>query len=337
VARDSRSAYEAELRKLEPLVRKAFLEAIDDIKSGAKLTSVQEAVARADWQAALELLRMDESIFSRLDRQIENAFYQGGVYQLAHLGGRGAALRVRFQGRHERAERWVRERSGRLIRGIIEDQRIAVQDMIWRGLRDGRNPRQTSLDLIGRVQGNRRVGGIVGLTSPHARAVLALRAELSDPATADGYFSRKVRDKRFDGAVRKATSEGRAVSKREIDRIATRYADRLLKWRGDMIARTETIAALNAGRHEGLEQLIDRGEVSRDAVSVAWSATMDGRTRDLHRNLNGQQIGFGEAFQSQTGARLRYPGDSELGATGEDVIGCRCYLQPRIDWLAGAT
>lgn len=336
MARDTRREYQKAIGALEPTIRQAFLAAVADVRSGAKVAAIEEAVSRGDWRAALDILRMDERIFDRLDRAIENAFYQGGIYQMARLGGRGAALLVRFQGRHERAERWVRERSSGLITEILEDQREAVRGAVESGLAAGRNPRQTALDLVGRVDGGSRKGGIVGLHSRQAAWVQSLRSELADPETASGYFDRKARDKRFDGIVRRAIREGKPVARADIERIATRYADRLLKHRGDVIARTESIAALNAGRYEALEQLVERGEVGRADISLVWSATMDARTRDIHVALNGERVQMGGVFVSQTGARLRYPGDTELGASGADTIQCRCYLQPKINWLARA-
>ena len=334
MAADSRRAYEEALARLDPSLRRAFEDAIRDVRSAAKVAAIEEAAAVGDWRAVVEIMRMDERVFDRLDREIQNAFYQGGVYQLAHLGGRGAALLVRFQGRHPRAEAWARERGSGLVSEIVADQREVIREAVVEGLAEGNNPRKTALDIVGRVDGGSRSGGVVGLHSTQARWVAALRRELADPATASGYFDRRARDKRFDGTVRRAIRDGKPVSQADIDRIAGRYADRLLKLRGDMIARTESIAALNAGRMEAIEQMIERGEVPRDAVTVTWSATMDGRTRDLHRIMNGQKVDFGEAFVSPTGARLRHPGDTSLGAQGEDVINCRCYAAPRIDWLS---
>lgn len=219
-----------------------------------------------------------------------------------------------------------------MITEILDDQRQSLLS----NLEAGRNPRQTALDLVGRIDRaqNRRVGGLIGLTTDQATWVRNLRAELADPDQMARYFTRTKRDRRYDALVRRYLADGRPLPQSDIDRIAGRYADRLLKLRGDTIARTESIASLNAGRNEGLEQLIDTGAVSRDHVKVVWNATGDARTRDSHFAMNGQEVKFGEAFTSPTGARMLHPGDTSLGAGGADVIGCRCYAQVKIDHLA---
>ena len=121
MARDTRKAYEDELARLAPQVRRAFLDAIADIRSNAKISLVEEAVSAGDWGAVVEILRIDERVFDGLDRQIANVFLQGGLYQMAHLGSRGAALAVRFQGRHERAERIARTLGSSLVTEVIVD------------------------------------------------------------------------------------------------------------------------------------------------------------------------------------------------------------------------
>lgn len=342
--RDTRAAYLRELDRLEPTLRDAFLIAVKDLRSASQVKAIEQAVAIGDWRAAIELLRMDERVFDRLDRAMQDAFYQGGVYQLAHLppkpspSGRGASLAVFFQGRTPRAEAWGRAVAGALISEIVEDQRETIRETIERGIAEGRNPRETALDIVGRIdKSGRRSGGVIGLHSRQAQAAQRMREELSDPTIASGYFDRALRDKNFDGRVRKAIREGKPLSRADIEVMVGRYSDIMLMKRGKQIARTETVAAFNAGRHEAMEQLIERGEVDRQAVTVEWSATMDGRTRDSHRALDGQTVRFGEAFVSPaTGALMRYPGDTALGASGEDVIACRCYAAPKVNWLAMA-
>jgi len=52
--------------------------------------------------------------------------------------------------------------------------------------------------------------------------------------------------------------------------------------------------------------------------------------------MDGQRVGIEEAFVSPvTGARLLHPGDTTLGATGKDVIACRCRIRYDIRWGAG--
>ena len=99
-------------------------------------------------------------------------------------------------------------------------------------------------------------GGIIGLTERQAGYVVNARRQLEELDA--GYFERKLRDRRFDRTVAKAIREGKPLAQSDIDRIVGRYSDRLLFYRGETIARTEGLTALNAGRHEGIQQLAER-------------------------------------------------------------------------------
>lgn len=337
----SRRDFLAKLDETQPGLARAFVEAVRDLTSTAQIRALEDAIARQDIEAAIRALNLAPEFWAPLDRAISEAFDAGGVWQLANLPkprstGSQGPLVVRFQGRHPRAEAWARDRSSGLITEIVQDQREAVRETIREGLEEGANPRRTALHIAGRLNRatGHREGGIVGLTSAQAAFVRNLRRELSDPETASGYFDRKARDKRFDRTVAKSIREDKPLTQADVDRIARQYANRLLKLRGETIARTESIAALNAGRVEGMRQMIEAGKVDASAVTKVWSATMDGRTRDIHRAMNGQAERFDGLFMSPTGAMLAYPGDTGHGATGQDTINCRCWLNIKVDWLA---
>ena len=242
---------------------------------------------------------------------------------------------ARFDGRNPRAERVARDLSSKLVTNIINDQREAIRVVIEEGIAKGRGPRDTALDIVGRVNKatGKREGGIVGLHSGQAKAWAKAGTELDDLDPA--YFERKLRDKRFDPMVRKAIEAGKPLSKADRDRVLNRYQDRLLKHRADTIARTETIASLNAGRNEGIQQLIDAGRITEDQVVKVWDATMDSRTRPNHAVMEGQRRRMGEPFISPEGYRLMHPGDASMGAPGEMTIQCRCILRLDLDVYRG--
>lgn len=149
------------------------------------------------------------------------------------------------------------------------------------------------------------------------------------------YLTRARRDKLFDRLVAKAIKDGKPVAKADVDRIVGRYKDRLLQLRGETIARNETLAGLNAGKEEGIRQLIDAGKVQRSQVKKVWRATGDSRTRDSHMALNGVEAGIDEAFTSPlTGAQMMFPHDTSLGAPASETIQCRCYMELKIDYFA---
>ena len=121
-----------------------------------------------------------------------------------------------------------------------------------------------------------------------------------------------------------------------IERAVIKQTNKLLRIRGEQIARTETIKALNAGRDEGARQLIDSGNVSARNVTGIWHSAGDGKVRDSHSAIDGQTRLIGEAFQTPSGVLLLHPGDTSLGAPAADTINCRCYKEIKIDYLAEA-
>lgn len=88
-------------------------------------------------------------------------------------------------------------------------------------------------------------------------------------------------------------------------------------------AQTAVTGAENAGRQAGFKKAEELGvEFERE-----WIATLDKRTRDSHRKLDGQRVGVDEPFRSMYG-EIMYPGDPH--ADPRDVWRCRCSQGVRV-------
>lgn len=340
--RDNRRNFLNLLDKTWPGLSKEFVKAMQQVRDRSAFAALEDAIRRGDVQAAFDALRMDRAALFKLDEAIEAAFRSGGDYQMDAIVTASARLpqtsRVvaSFGGRNERAERIALELGSRLITEVVDDTRDLVAQVVRGGLEAGRNPRAVALDIVGRMEGGTRKGGLVGLHSGQAQYVQNMRGELASPERMANYFTRTRRDRRFDATVRKAIADGRPLAQADIDKIAGRYSDRLLQTRGENIARTEALKALNAGRDEGLQQLIDRGDITSDQVMQRWDDTGDGRTRDSHRAADGQTVPRGQPF-IVGGYEMMYPGDTSRGAPASETINCRCYFSPRIDFFKGLT
>lgn len=90
--------------------------------------------------------------------------------------------------------------------------------------------------------------------------------------------------------------------------------------RATVIARTETIGALNAGRSDAFSAVAEEMDESMEKM---WLATEDTRTRRTHREADGQRVPVGSRF-SVGMFELAFPGDP----TGppQEVIQCRCTM-----------
>jgi len=354
--RDTRKAFLKLLDQTWPGIRAEFVAAMRQARAGVDMKALEAAIGRGDVDAAFRALRFDAADMFRTDTAITAAMNAGGDYQMGAFqhATRRAPIANRivqsFGGRNERAERIARDLGARLVTEVVDDTRVLIAQTISAGLQAGAGPLRTALDIGGRVVNGTRQGGLVGLTSQQAsyvngridpntmRLVPGLRQELADPSTASHYFTRTRRDKRFDGIVRRAIADGKPVGQADIDRMAARYSDRLLALRGETIARTETLKALNAGRHEAVAQLIENpnNDVRAEDKKGKWDATGDARTRPSHAAAEGQTVPYGEPF-TVGGAMLMFPGDISLGAPAEEVILCRCYEEIIIDFFARLT
>ncbi len=335
--RSNRSRIEQLTDKFEPVLKLAFLEAVRDITSRAELGRIAERLEKGDIAGAIDAVHLDRAAFRTLDNALAAAFDGGGASAIGALpklrDPSGGQFIVRWDARNIRAENWLREHSSTLITRITDDQRASIRTVLEQGLIDGRNPRSTALDIVGRINRatGRREGGILGLSGPQQQAVQKALEELrsDDPAIMARYFSRVRRDRRFDAAVRKAMEAGRPVESELATRIIGRYRDRLLDLRGTTIARTETMAALNQSGVEAMQQAIDTGAVKADTVTKTWHTARDPRVRDSHAAQDRQSVGLSELFSNG----LAYPGDPAGGAS--ETANCRCWCEMRIDFTAG--
>lgn len=91
-------------------------------------------------------------------------------------------------------------------------------------------------------------------------------------------------------------------------------------------ARTMYTSAQNGGRIDGYK----RAEGMGIHLKKQWLATLDGRTRHEHRQLDGQIVGTDESFEID-GYEIEFPGDPK--AEAEMVYNCRCTMRSVLDAL----
>lgn len=319
----------------EPQYRKAFLDAIADIVSRITLGLIVERLERGDVQGAIDALNIERAAFGGLAATIQQAFNAGGIAIVSNIPAikdpEGHRAVLRFDVRDPAAEEWVRQHSATLVQGLTDEALAASRAVIETGLVEGRGPRSIATDLAGRVSRvtGKREGGAVGLTEAQVRQIAKARSQLAsgDPAQLQAFMERSLRDKRFDRTIAKAIREERPIDKATIDRMLTALTNKTLQFRATIIARTETMEAVESSQHEGYRQTMARlGLNLATDIEKEWRATSGERTRDTHMALHGQKVeGLDTPFQSFSGALLRYPGDRSLGAPASELIGCRCH------------
>jgi hypothetical protein len=140
-----------------------------------------------------------------------------------------------------------------LIRNISADAAAAIRLVLLQSLRDGTGPRETA----------RLLTPLIGLSARQAQAVTNYRNMLAS-GNFTGASSLSLRDKRFDGRLK----PGVTLTPDQIDKMVARYAERQLRYRATMIARTESIRALNQGQLEAWRQAKQQGLI--DGMREQW-------------------------------------------------------------------
>lgn len=128
--------------------------------------------------------------------------------------------------------------------------------------------------------------------------------------------------KKITGEISRGLSSGQMYS--EITRNIASWA-RIPKNNAMRIARTEAHRIQTKASFDAQHKAKSKGA---DVVKQ-WDASLDGKTRDSHRKLDGEIRELNEPFSNG----LMYPGDPSGSA--EEVINCRCALLQRARWALG--
>lgn len=97
---------------------------------------------------------------------------------------------------------------------------------------------------------------------------------------------------------------------------AIEYDTAFSKTRSLRIARTEIVAASNAGSKYAMDQ-------TGMQYYKIWVSARDARVRKTHASADGQKVEADEPFVVG-GSKLLFPGDSSMGAAAKEIVNCRC-------------
>ena len=254
-----------------------------------------------------------ETIAARIGDAITSE-YERAYLSAARSATRGLSnglrLQVSFSGSNPRAAEHLRRHAAQLISEINVTQREAIQAALNDGLARGINPRKVA-DEIRRT---------IGLTARQQRAVSNYRRLLESGSRES--LDRALRDPRFDARVR-----GGTLDSKTIDRMVNTYRTNYIRYRSEVIARSEMLRATSEGAFEAYTQAIESGALSRHDYVRQWRTARDERVRGSHRSMHGQVRRFGQPFRSGAGNKLRYPHDPN--APLFETLQCRCLASTR--------
>lgn len=319
-----------------------WIAAVNAITSAVILKDLVAEIERGDIERALVLLNINVDRFARFEGAILQAYNAGGAATVGFMPAlrhpNGNRVVFSWGVRNTPAEQALREHAAGLVDSLVGEQLTSVRNVLIDGLARGQNPRQTALGLVGRVnrRTGARVGGILGNTPSTVerldRIYLGLRS--GDPEAMKAYLGYALRDKRFDGHVRRALEQSGSVPADAVDRIVTAYSNRALKYRADNLAATETNIALARAQNDAFAQQIDAGKLDMRDLTKTWRRTVSREPRHEHLAIVGVEMPFDQPFTLPDGTQCTGPHDPSLPA--RHLIGCKCLLEYRINFAAQA-
>lgn len=336
----ARERFEALIATYEPILRAAFMAAVDDIRSNVVLRRIVERLEKGDISGAIDAMFIEEAAFNPLEEALRQAFNAGGVDTVSTMPAlkdpEGHTVVIRWDARNVVAENWLRDHSASLVSGLVADQVESIRTALTESLTRGDNPTKAAKSIVGPVNRatGKREGGIIGLTAAQARFVQSARDELlsGDPALLRNYLERGRRDKRFDQTVMKALAQQAPLPADVVDRIVNRYSAGLLKLRADTIALNETFNAMAAAKDIAFRRQIDNGNLSADIVTKTWRHTPQEHPRAQHVVMRGQKVRYDQPFVAPDGTLIMYP--HAPGIPIRHKIGCKCIAEYKIDFIA---
>lgn len=317
-AEDPASRIERLVQLQERRFRRVFLEAVRQIRDSRTLDEIADLLSAGRLEEALDAVEAA----ARLLGNAYGAALAESAQDTAAFLSQALTVSVSFDVTNSRAVAAIQRNTLRLVSNFTSEQRQVLRAALSRGISQGLNPRDQA----------RLFREVVGLTPKQEAAVARYRQLLESVGTdvpgGTEALTRRLRDRRFDPTVRRAARRNEPLTKEQVDRMVGRYKDRYVRYRSEVIARTEALRSAHEGTEEMYSQAIEQGQLDPSKIRRTWVATKDDRVRDTHAALGGVEKPYGEPWESN-GAVLRYPGDPQAPAS--ETVQCRCVLSTRLD------
>lgn len=302
------------------ITTKLIQEIFDAVRGRFTLTEIQSLLQTDPQRLVLAIEEAaTQELQARLIPEIEMTMIASGNYgAMIELLPKGAfAAPYAFSLSAPFTAAYIQEYTARHIREIAQNTAAAIAQTINRNESRSINPITTA----------REVRQNIGLTARQEQAVANYRLALENGSK--DALQRQLRDARFDSTVARAIADDKPLSKEQIDKMVTRYRERYIKYRSEVIARTEQLIAVSVGQRQSMLQGNVSPRLRRD-----WVYTHDGRERHWHATvplLNPDGIRVDEQYLTQPPSgveMLDMPRDPNGSAA--NIILCRCREKYRM-------
>jgi hypothetical protein len=256
-------AYPALVRlanQLEPHLREAFLEAINNMRGAVNLERLAAAIQSNSLNAVqieVQLAKFAER-FGELAPVLKSGFHVGANVGLRQLAEE-ASISLRFDVVNPAAVEHAQNHLAQIVRPFIDDAKEIIAEIVG----DAVNGKYTYASAA------REIRDTIGLDPRRYEALQNYEASLVELG----------------------------VSGEALDGKLARYERTLLKSRSETIARTEIMRAATAGQREAWEEAARQGLLRRDEWNRVWKTTDDERLCNECGPMDEEWVAFNDEFQ----------------------------------------
>lgn len=284
ITKTTRDDYRALLRladRLSPSLRHAFLQALANATLGIDVAAVIEAVTHGHYARLGELLSLEPMVPELREpaQRVSQSAFMGGAVIGHQLLPESARVAVSFDLVNPEAVRFARERAGALVTNVTSENRPAIatiRELVTTSQSGGMTVRELEHELRPLIRST------LGLTEGQTQAV-------------HNYFDRLTQQGRG------PNDRLETIGPQEVLRMTGRYAEGLVKYRAEMIARTETLTAANSGQTAMWDEAARQGYLVKSQTWKEWLVTPDDRLCPYCESLDGQRVLLDDQFQDDEG------------------------------------
>ena len=321
----------------EPRIRRGFLASVADLTAQVDWPRLLQQLEAGNISGAIDALNIAPAAWAEYSAAVSSTYAAAGSAYAAQIQQAGiGSIGTRFDMTNPRAEEWIRHNVGGSIVGFVQEQVEVARNVILEGYASGKGPRNIGTDLVGRVVGGRRQGGVLGLDAPRAERLRKVVDGMQTPEGVRGlvieHQSGRVSlrykvNRATANRILSAYRQGGAVPKSQQAVSERQYRNALLQARADTVASTETADAVLNSHAEALRQTMESEDIRDDQIVKTWrhGGGQTAHHRPDHLSMGGTEVvGMDTPFVFPDGTAMLYPHDPSGGARHN--INCRCSI-----------
>lgn len=254
---------------------KALAEELRGYGEQIAVSRLERAIAtNSIWliEQAVNFAQLDKVLERLVKPELHTEFMHGAKVGLRDLTRLDVG--IRFNAIDPKAVQWAEKSSALLVTHVTDSQRAMVQELVARGQSEGRTVGQTARDLK----------AFIGLLPQHAEAVETYKMQL----LIDGTDAAKV------------------------ERLGDKYANQLLNYRTEMIARHELLSATSEGQLQTVREAVSQGELDPSRTSRVWTVAQDERLCTICAPMDGDSVPADEPWTLEDGSTVWIPQEAHV-------------------------